>query len=115
MNKGKRKKRRVPAVPFRPIKRDVGLDLLSAMRTQIFTKRAQVTQPTAKRHYFNPERIEFTGAPTLEEMQGKVGKFGLTESPFKGNQQMPFGGVQQQSKGFMSKGKKSKGFGNMKF
>jgi hypothetical protein len=44
---------------------------------------------------------------TLEEIEGRVPKGTLTENPFKGGRQMPFGG-NQQLKGF-SKVKKSKG------
>jgi len=88
MNKGKRKKKKPVRVPFRPIRRDVGLNLVSAMRTQIFSGKAQVTNPTAKRHYFNPENIEFTGANTLEEITHKVNI--NSNWGFSNNKEMPF-------------------------
>ena len=86
------------------------------MRTQLFGKTGTVTQPSVRRHDLGTaEYQEFMPPKTLEEIEGRVPKGTLTENPFKGGRQMPFGGSQQQNKGFMAKGKKSKGFGNMKF
>ena len=90
-------------LPTKSAKRGVGINLYQAQRVQLLTKKPQVTVPSARTRYFNPERTEMFGAPPVEMLEGKLPKdqgwgFGK-KAP------MPFGG---QKLGLTPKGKKFK-------